>query len=114
MTRRDELTCASCGRRFWSEFTERRHRVGGRCRTDAGLLRIGLHLNPAGAWVRADPNTAWRQLRLIPVRGRPHGRAEKMCGGRASTRFQGGPASWDQEPLPGIPGGSQGLIRESP
>lgn len=68
--RRDELTCTECARRFWSEFVEMRHRKGGRCRTDADLRRIGLHLNPAGVWVRPNPLTECRQLRLFPVRGR--------------------------------------------
>jgi hypothetical protein len=106
--RRDEITCTECERRFWSEFTFGRHTKGGRCRSEAALRAIGLHLNAAGVWTRVD-SPARRQLRLFRLRaGRPR-MAEKNCGGRPSgpVRRSSGPSG--QERLPGIPGAAQRL-----
>ncbi len=79
---REALVCDLCERSFWSDFTYRRHQLRGRCRSDAELVKIGLHLNRFGIWTRTDC-PAHRQLRLFPLRpGRPRKRAPKLRGPR--------------------------------
>ncbi len=77
--------CERCGRAFGGAAALNRAHVGGRCRPDANLLRLGWYRDAEGVWHRPGPRTPG-QLRLpLFGRGRP-----QRCPGVFFYRSLGG------------------------
>ncbi|MGH2663674.1 MAG: hypothetical protein ACRDH8_12910 [Actinomycetota bacterium] len=89
------LFCDDCRRTFGGDSTFSKHMIGAgesrRCRTVRELRKIGLHQRPEGTWVRPNPLTVIRQLRLIRL-GRPRNRRERPPLTRSRKRSGDSPA----------------------